>query len=52
MSSPLQGGAPEQPPVRKSAGMPTDEKISAILDLLGIIARALLRIFGKRKTDQ
>lgn len=51
MSSPLQGGAPDEK-VRKAAGMPTDEKISAILDLLGIIARALLRIFGKRKTDQ
>lgn len=29
----------------------TEEKISAILDLLGIIARTLLRLFGKRKTD-
>jgi hypothetical protein len=32
--------------------LPTEEKITAILDLLGIIARALLAIFGKRRTDQ
>ena len=50
MSSPLQGGNPDDE--RKTARMPTEEKITAILDLLGIIARALLSIFGKRKTDQ
>lgn len=48
MSSPLQGGAPEQ---RKSA-LPPEEKLTAILDLLGVIARALLRIFGKRSSDR
>lgn len=49
MTTPLQGGRPEDE--RKAARMPTDEKITAILDLLGVIARALLSIFGKRKTD-
>lgn len=50
MSSPLQGGNPTDE--RKVGRMPTEEKITAILDLLGIIARALLSIFGKRRTDQ
>lgn len=47
MSSPLQGGAPE-----RKTNLPTEEKVNAILDLLGIIARALLAIFGKRATDK
>jgi hypothetical protein len=45
MSNPLQNQ-------RASDRPGTEEKITAILDLLGIIARTLLAIFGKRKTDQ
>lgn len=48
MSDPLHH--PELHTERK-AQLPTEEKVNAILDLLGIIARALLRIFGKRKSD-
>lgn len=44
MSNPLQN--------RQSDRSGTEEKITAILDLLGIIAKALLSIFGKRKTDK
>lgn len=44
MSNPLQN--------RQSDRVGTEEKITAILDLLGIIARTLLGIFGKRKSDQ
>jgi hypothetical protein len=43
MSNPLQNRVSDRPG--------TEEKITAILDLLGIIARTLLAIFGKRKTD-
>lgn len=42
---------PFHPEQRKNA-LPTEEKVTAILDLLGIIARALLQIFGKRKSDK
>lgn len=45
MSNPLQNQ-------RGPENMSESEKLTAILDLVGIIARALLRIFGKRKTDQ
>jgi hypothetical protein len=44
MSNPLQNN-------RLSDRPGTEEKITAILDLLGIIARTLLGIFGKRKKD-
>lgn len=43
MSNPLQN--------RQSDRTGTEEKITAILDLLGIIAKTLLAIFGRRKTD-
>lgn len=43
---------PFHPEQRKAIGLPTEEKLAAILDLLGLIAKALLRIFGKRTTDQ
>lgn len=42
MSNPLQNRIGERS---------SEEKITAILDLLGIIARTLLAIFGKRKSD-
>lgn len=45
MTSPLQGGKPED---RAS----TEEKVTAIYDLLGMILKALLRIFGKRISDR
>ena len=44
MTSPLQGGKPED---RKS----TEEKLTALYDLLGILLKTLLRIFGKRASD-
>jgi hypothetical protein len=44
VSNPLQNRASDKPG--------TEEKISAILDLLGIIAKTLLRLFGKRAKDQ
>ena len=45
MTSPLQGGKPED---RAS----TPEKVEAIYDLLGMILKALMRIFGQRKGDR
>lgn len=44
MSNPLQN--------RQSDRVGTEEKITAILDLLGIIAKTLLGLFGKRKADK
>jgi len=44
MSNPLQNRITDRPG--------TEEKIHAILDLLGIIASTLLRLFGKRAKDQ
>lgn len=44
MTSPLQGGKPEG---RKT----TEEKVEAIYDLVGILLRALLNIFGRRRSD-
>lgn len=44
MSNPLQNN----PPPRRS----DEEKIRAVYDLLGLIVNALLKIFGKRSTDQ
>lgn len=43
MSNPLQN----DPPRRSS-----EEKIAALADLLSIIVRALLSIFGKRQSDR
>ena len=47
MSNPLQNRQSD-----RSGPDATADKITAILDLLGIIARTLLGIFGKRKTDK
>jgi hypothetical protein len=48
VTSPLQGGDPNAEAKRKT----TEEKIEGIYDLLGLILHGLLKIFGKRLTDQ
>lgn len=50
MTGPLGGGMPGDD--RKASKLNDGEKLTAILDLLGIVARALLSIFGKRRSDR